>query len=326
MKAIHYTRYGGPEVLQLVEVERPTPAVHQVLIQVAAAGVNPLDDHFMRAEPWMVRASSGWTRPKNPRLGADVSGIVVEVGEEITKFKVGDRVFGDVGPSGLGSFAEYAVGTELELTHLPEDVPFDIAAAAPVAALTAVQGLRDYAKLVPGERVLINGASGGVGHCAVQYAKAQGAEVTAVCSGRNADFARSLGADHVIDYTREDFARTGAQYDLILDMVANRKVSDLRRALTPAGRCIVGGFSSLGYLFGLLLQAPLGNRKGQKVIMMPSAKVVVDDLNLVAEMMQQQTLVPSIEARFSLEQTPEAMAHLATARTRGKLIIEVAPQ
>jgi NADPH:quinone reductase-like Zn-dependent oxidoreductase len=233
MKAIVYTTYGSPEVLQLKDVEKPTPKDNHVLVKVHAASANPADWHLMRAEPFLARFANGLLKPKNTRLGADVAGRVKAVGRSVRRFQVGDAVFGELPLDELGSFAEYVCVSEELLALKPAKLTFEQAAAVPLAAFTALQGLRDKGQIQPGQTVLINGASGGVGTFAVQIAKSFGTEVTGVCSTRNLDMVRSIGADHVIDYTQADFTNNGQRYDLIFDAVGNRSVSDYKRALRP---------------------------------------------------------------------------------------------
>src|SRR5689334_18498300 len=233
MQAIVYTTYGSPDVLQLKEVEKPTPKDNQVLVRIHAASANPADWHLMRAEPFLARFANGLLRPKNTRLGADIAGRVEAVGSNVTRFHVGDEVFGGLGLNELGGFAEYVCASEALLALKPARLTFEQAAAVPLAAFTALQGLRDKGQIQAGQKVLINGASGGVGTFAVQIAKAFGTEVTGVCSTRNLDMVRSIGADHVIDYTQADFTKSGQRYDLIFDAVGNRAVSEYKRALRP---------------------------------------------------------------------------------------------
>jgi len=252
MKAILYTRYGSPDVLQLKDVEKPMPKHNQVLVKVHAASANPADWHLMRAEPFLARFANGLLKPKNTRLGADVAGRVEAVGSNVTRFQVGDDVFGELPLNELGSFAEYVCAPEELLALKPARLTFEQAAAVPLAAFTALQGLRNKGHIQPGQSVLINGASGGVGTFAVQIAKSFGTEVTGVCSTRNLDMVRSIGADHVIDYTQADFTKTNQQYDLIFDAVGNRSVSDYKRALRPNGICAVAGFTSLSRLFQIM--------------------------------------------------------------------------
>src|ERR1700704_922147 len=242
MKAIVYRCYGSPDVLRFEDIEKPTPADDQLLVKIRAASVNPLDWHYMRGTPYLVRADSGLGKPTDPRLGVDFAGTVEAVGKDVKRFKPGDEVFG----GRFGAFAEYvAVREDRALALKPANVTFEQAASVPIAALTALQGLRDKGRIQPGQKVLINGASGGVGTFAVQIAKSFGAEVTGVCSTRNVALVRSIGADHVIDYTQEDFTKNGQRYDLIFDAVGNRSVSDYKRALSPNGICAVAGFTTL---------------------------------------------------------------------------------
>jgi NADPH:quinone reductase-like Zn-dependent oxidoreductase len=262
MKAITFTKYGAPGVLQLTEVEKPTPKDNQVLVRVQAASANPLDWHRMRGAPFIARMSEGLLRPQNPRLGADIAGRVEAVGSKVTEFQPGDAVFGIC----TGSFAEYACAGESKLALKPANLSFEAAAAVPVAAFTALQGLRDKRQIQTGQRVLINGASGGVGTFAVQMAKSFGAEVTGVCSTRNLYLVRSSGADHVVDYTQEDFTRNGQQYDLVYDAVGNRSVSDYKRALGPRGICVIAGFTSLPRMFEHMILGPRMSTAGGKTI------------------------------------------------------------
>ena len=241
MKAIVYTEYGSPDVLQFKEVVKPAPKQDEVLVKVYAVSVNAADIHLLRADPFLIRLSSGLLKPKNNILGSDIAGRVEAIGSAVKQFKPGDKVFGDISGCGWGGFAEYVCARENALALKPANLSFEEAAAVPMAAVTALQGLRSKGQIQPGQKVLINGASGGVGSFAVQIAKAFGAEVTAVCSTRNFDRARSIGADHVIDYTKEDFARNGQEYDLILAANGDRSISDYRRALTPRGAYVMTG-------------------------------------------------------------------------------------
>src|ERR1700729_3283717 len=271
MKAIVYHDYGSPDVLQLEEIEKPVAADNEVLIKVRAASINPLDWHFMRGTPYIVRiVMTGLSKPKNPRLGVDVAGQVEAVGSKVTQFKAGDEVFGTC----RGAFAEYVCTSESNLVIKPNNVTFEQAACVPIAAFTALQGLRDKGQIQPGQKVLINGASGGVGTFAVQIAKSFGAEVTGVCSTRNMDMVRSIGADYVIDYTQEDFTKRGQAYDLIFDCVGNHSLSACRRVLGPQGICIlVGQLSGRGMisiLARLMAALVLSRLLGQKLVMVPA--------------------------------------------------------
>jgi NADPH:quinone reductase-like Zn-dependent oxidoreductase len=237
MTAILYCDYGAPEVLTLEDVEKPTPGDGQVLVRVRAAAVNPLELHYMRGTPYVMRLQAGLFEPEDPKVGVDVAGRVVAVGSKVTRFKPGDEVFG----TAPGALAQYALATDTKLVHKPANLSFEQAAAVPVAALTALQGLRDKGRARSGDTVLINGASGGVGTFAVQIARTMGLHVTGVCSGRNVARVRALGAQHVIDYTREDFTRGNARYDIVLDLVGNRGLLEVRRVLEPGGRYVLIG-------------------------------------------------------------------------------------
>jgi NADPH:quinone reductase-like Zn-dependent oxidoreductase len=317
MKAIVYTTYGSPDVLQLKDVEKPTPKDNQVLVKVHAASANPADWHLMRAEPFLARFANGLLKPKNTRLGADVAGRVEAVGRNVTWFQVGDAVFGELPLHELGSFAEYVCVSEELLALKPANLTFEQAAAVPLAAFTALQGLRDKGQIQPGQTVLINGASGGVGTFAVQIAKSLGTEVTGVCSTRNVDMVRSIGADHVIDYTQVDFTKTGQQYDLIFDAVGNRSVSDYKRALHPNGICAVAGFTSLSRLFQTMF---LG---GKRVGLMETAKANQKDLVFIKELLEAGKVVPVIDRHYPLRETAEAIRYLEAGHARGKVTIMV---
>src|SRR5215203_7328825 len=248
MKAIVYTEYGSPDVLQFQDVEKPAPRDNEVLVKVHAASANPADWHLMRAEPFLARLANGLLKPKNTKLGADLAGRVEAIGGNVTQLQVGDDVFGEMPLNELGTFAEYVCAPEGLLALKPARMTFEQAAAVPLAAFTALQGLRDKGQIQPGQRVLINGASGGVGTFAVQIAKSFGTEVTGVCSTRNLDMVRSIGADHAIDYTQADFTQSGQRYDLIVDIPGNHSLSDCRRALTPKGTYVLIGHDHFGKL------------------------------------------------------------------------------
>lgn len=317
MKAIIFPNYGSPDRLVLQEVATPTPKENQVLVKIQAAAANPLDWHRLRAAPFIVRLSDGLFKPKNTRLGADIAGIVEAVGPAVTQFKPGDEVFGDVG---AGGFAEYVCVKETALAPKPANCTFAEAAAVPVAAFTALQGLRDKGKLQAGQKVLVNGASGGVGTYTVQIAKAWGAEVTGVCSTRNLELVRGLGADQVIDYTQTDFTRTGQRYDLIYDAIGNYTVADYRRALTPHGVCAVAGFTTLPRLFNVML---FGSRGGQPVASF-MAQPNQADLLVLKDLLAAGKIVSVIDRTYPLAQTADAIRYLETGRARGKVIITVA--
>ena len=318
MKAILFPRYGAPDVLRLQEVEKPTPKDNEVLVKIHAAAANPLDWHKMRAAPFLVRLSDGLLAPKDPRLGADIAGRVVAVGRQVTQFQVGDEIFGEIG---VGGFADYVAVKERAIAPKPANLSFAQAATIPVAGFTALQGLRDTGKLQSGQTVLVNGASGGVGTFAVQIAKAFGAQVTGVCSTRNLDLVRKLGADQVIDYTQTDFTRTSQRYDLILDAIGNRSVADCRRALTPQGICAVAGFTTMARLFQIILFGSWGGQKMSSFLANPNQK----DLLILKELVETGRVVPVIDRTYPLAETAEAIRYLETGRARGKVIIAVAP-
>ena len=320
MKAIICTRYGSPDVLQFTEMEKPLPQDHQLLINVHAASVNALDWHSMRGTPFLYRLGGGLRKPKDQRLGVDLAGRVEAIGNNVTQFQPGDEVFGVC----AGGFAEYAAAPEKSLALKPADLSFEEAAAVPVAAITALQGLRDTGQIQPGQKVLVNGASGGVGTFAVQIAKSFGAEVTGVCSTRNLDMVRSIGAEHVIDYMHDDFTKHGQRYDLIYDAVGNRSVSDYKRALSPQGTCVIVGFSTLSRLFQYMVLGPWMSKIGSKKIgLMGLAKPNQQDLVLVKELLEAGKVVPVIDKRYPLREVPEAIRYLEEGHARGKAVITV---
>ncbi len=320
MKAIVHTKYGPPDVLQLKEVAQPIPKDNQVLVKVHAASANPLDWHGMRGAPFIARLDGGFLKPKNTSLGADIAGRVEAIGAAVTQFKPGDEVFGVCS----GGFAEYAVAAENKLALKPANISFEAAAAVPVAAITALQGLRDKGQIKPGQKVLVNGASGGVGSFAVQIAKSFGTEVTGVCSTQNLDMVRSIGADHVIDYTQEDFTKNGQLYDLIYDAVGNRSVSDYMRALSPQGICAVAGFTTLPRLFEHMVIGPRRSKAGGKQVgLMGLAQPNQKDLIYVKELMEAGKVVSVIDRCYPLSDTAEAIGYLEQGHARGKVVITV---
>jgi len=324
MKAIVYTKYGPPDVLELKEVEKPTPKDNEVLVKVYAASVNPADWHLMRGKPFFMRLFFGLLKPKNKILGADIAGRVEAVGRNVKQFQPGDEVFGDIADCGWGGFAEYVCVTENALVLKPASMTFEEAASVPLAAVTALQGLRDKGQIQPGQKVLINGASGGVGTFAVQIAKSFGAEVTGVCSTRNLDMVRSIGADQVIDYTQEDFTQNGQRYDLIVDAVGNRSVSDYKRALSPKGICVIIGYSSPVLLFQHMFLGPCISMTGSKKIgLMGEAKPNKKDLVFMKELLEGGKVVPVIDRRYPLSEVAEALRYLEEGHARGKVVITV---
>lgn len=316
MQAILFHNYGSPDVLQLEEVDKPTPQEDQVLIKIHACAANPLDWHRMRADPVLVRLGDGLRRPKNPRLGADIAGVIEAVGSAVKTLQPGDEVFGEIG---AGGFAEYACVKETAVVPKPANLTWVEAAAVPVAGLTALQGLRDTGKIQPGHKVLVNGASGGVGTFAVQIANAFGAEVTGVCSTRNLELVRELGADHLIDYTQTDFTQEPQKYDLILDAVGNKSVAAYRRVLTPQGTCAVAGFTTLPKMLPIMLFGTMGGQPVRSYLAQPNQP----DLLVLKELLEQGKIRAIIDRQYGLTQTADAMRYLETKRARGKVVVTV---
>jgi NADPH:quinone reductase-like Zn-dependent oxidoreductase len=321
MKAIVYTEYGSPDVLRLQDVERPVPKGGEVVVKVRAASVNALDRHFLRGTPRLARLFMGWRRPKLRCLGVDVAGEVAAVGKDVSDLKPGDPVFGTC----RGAFAEYAWTKRERLLPMPAGVSFEEAAAVPIAGFTALQALRDVGKIAPGQKVLIDGAGGGVGGFAVQIAKAFGAEVTAVCGTGNLETMHSLGADHVVDYGREDFTRNGSRYDLILGANAFHSLLDYRRALAPDGIYVMTGGGGSQMLQAMLL-APLLSLAGSRKLRMKGAKARQQDLQALKELLETGKIKPVIDRRYPLSETAAAMRHLEAGHTRGKIVITVGPR
>lgn len=317
MRAIVFDRYGSPDVLQLKEIDVPVPEDNQVLVRVQAASVNPLDWHRMRGQPYLMRAGEGLTKPKNDGLGADLAGRVEAVGKDVSQFQPGDEVFG----MSIRTLAEYASVSEEGLVLKPANLTMEQAAAVPVGAITALQGLRDKGELQLGQKVLINGAAGGVGTFAVQIAKSIGAEVTGVCSTRNVEMVRSIGADDVIDYTREDFTRGGNLYDLIFDCAGNRSFSDCRRVLKPKGILVVVGAFDRPLLRAVkaLLISPFVSQKLVPFL----SKRSKEDLILLKELIESGKVSPVIDRRYPLSEVPEAMGYLEARHARGKVVITI---
>lgn len=321
--AVVYCDYGPPDVLKIEQVEKPVPADGQLLVRVRAASVNPLDWHFMRGRPYLMRVDSGLRKPKSTRLGVDFAGTVEAVGRSVTRFRPGDEVFG----GRTGALAEYVTVSEARAVVIkPSNVTFEQAAAVPVAALTALQALRDKAGVQPGMNVLINGASGGVGTFAVQIAKHLGAEVTGVCSTRNVELVRSLGADHVVDYTRQNFTEGTARYDVMLDNVGNHPLGACRRVLTPHGRYVlIGGGGPHDHLllgpFGRVIGAYLLSRVSSQSMSMFISELNARDLAVLAELVRAGTITPVIDRRYRLSEAREAIRYLEQGRARGKVIV-----
>ncbi|MFL7840284.1 MAG: NAD(P)-dependent alcohol dehydrogenase [Candidatus Promineifilaceae bacterium] len=318
MKAMVYTQYGPPEVLQFMEVEKPTPAEDEVLVEVRASSLNFGDVALLKGSPAVVRFSSGLRKPKYPILGGDVTGRIVGIGRHVRRFQPGDEVFADIGSHGFGAYAEYVAVPEKALALKPANASFAEAGAAPQAAVVALQGLRDSSQVQAGQKVLINGASGGIGPYAVQIAKAFGAHVSAVCSTANLDFLRSIGADEVIDYTAQDFTQSGQTYDVIFDIVANRSVSDYARVLTPEGAYVACAFNATSLFLG-----PLISRTGNKKIVSLIHKPNTADLLVIKELFEESKIVSVIDSCFPLAELATAVRHWEEENPRGKVVITV---
>jgi NADPH:quinone reductase-like Zn-dependent oxidoreductase len=320
MKAVVYTQYGPPEVLKFKDVEKPIPKDNQVLVKIKAASVNAADWHLMRADPFLARLAIGLFKPKYKILGADIAGTVEAVGRTIKQFKPGAEVFGDLSAYGWGAFAEYACVPEEALVMKPSNLSFEEAAAVPLAALTALHALRDFGRLQPGQKVLINGASGGVGTFAVQIAKAFAAEVTGVCSAGNMEMVRTLGADHVLDYTKEDFTRNGNRYDLILAANGYHPIGDYKRALNPKGTYVMTGGTGPQMLEALFYGPWIsltGSQKMGNILSKPNQK----DLVFLKELIEAGKIKPAIDRRFPLSHVAEAIQYLEEGHARGKVVV-----
>jgi NADPH:quinone reductase-like Zn-dependent oxidoreductase len=319
MKAIVYEKYGPPDVLELKEVEKPAPKDDEVLIRVHAASVTFGDLAAVKGEPFMVRLSLGLREPKFKIPGKDLAGRVEAVGAKVKEFKPGDEVFGDISECGWGAYAEYVAVPESAIVLKPTNISFQQAAAAPESAVVALQGLRDKGHIQPGQKVLIYGASGGIGTFAVQIAKSFGTEVTGVCSTRNLELVRSIGAEHVIDYTKEDFAHNGKRYDLILATAGYRSIFDYQRALSPKGNYVATG-GSMAQVFQPMLLGPwlsTGGRKMSNLAMKPNKK----DLTFIKELIEAGKVTPVIDKSFPLSELPEALRYYGEGHSRGKVVI-----
>ncbi len=325
MKAIVYSRYGSPDELRLEEVPRPRPEGDQVLVEIHAGSIDAPDWRLLRSKPFLVRAHSGWLRPKYTILGCDIAGVVVAVGPRATQLRVGDEVFGDLALHGYGGFAEYVCPTERALVQKPVGVSFETAAASGMVATSALQGLRDYAHVVPGEEVLVVGASGGLGTFAVQVAKVLGAKVTAVCSTGKIELARALGADRVIDYTQEDFLAGPTRYDVIFAVNGYRPIGEYRRALAPEGRYVAAG-GAWPQIREALLLGPLLSLVGRKKLGSAPARATQEDLRYVGGLLESGKLRAVIDRRYPLRQVPDAIRYVEEGHALGKVVIQVRPE
>jgi len=326
MKAIVRDKYGPPDVLELKDIDKPVLGDDEVLVRVHATSVNPADWHLLRGEPYIARLQLGLRKPKDRVLGCDVAGRLEAVGKDVTMLRAGDEVFGSPFMHGLGAFAEYVCVSEGLLASKPATLSFEQAATVPLAAMTALQGLRDHGRIEAGHRVLIVGASGGVGTFAVQIAKYFDAEVTGVCSTRNVEMVRSLGADHVIDYTREDFTQSGQKYDLIFQLAGTRSPSECRRALTSDGTLVLSSGESDGRWIGpvdriikALVLSPFVSEKMASFTVKPDR----DDLQFLRQLIEAGTLTPVIDSTYPLAEVPEAIRYLEKGHARGKVVITV---
>lgn len=318
MKAIVYTKYGSPDVLELKEVEKPAVKEDEVLVEIYAAAVNAADWHLLRGKPFLVRLMGyGFLKPKKNILGLDIAGRVEAVGKNVKQFQPGDEVFGDIS---LGGFAEYASAVEDKLVLKPTGLSFEEAAAVPVSALTALQALRDEGKIKRGDKVLVNGASGGVGTFAVQIAKSFGAEVTAVCSTNKMEMVRSIGADHVIDYTKENFTKNGQRYDLIIAANGYHPILDYKRALSPNGIYVMAGGSG-AQMFEAMFAGPLISMTGNKKIRGVSAKPNKKDLLFLKELLESGKIRPVMDRRYPLSEVADAIKYLEEGHAIGKVVI-----
>ncbi|GIK65596.1 MAG: NADPH:quinone reductase [Chloroflexota bacterium] len=320
MKAMVYTQYGPPDVLQLKEVEKPTPQANEVLIKIHAASVNAADWHVLKADPFIARFDAGLFKPKFPILGADIAGVVESIGTGVTQFKPGDEVYADLSHCGWGGFAEYVAVPENVLALKPTNLSFPEAASVPMAALTALQGLRDKGQIRAGQKVLINGASGGVGTFAVQIAKSFGTHVTAVCSTSKMDMVRSIGADDVIDYTKEDFTRNGQQYDLILAANGYHSLFAYKRALAPNGIYVMTG-GTLSQIFQAMLLGSLVSKFGPKKMYGVLARPDPNDLAYMKDLIEAGKVTPVIDRCYPLAETAEAIRYVDAGHARGKVVI-----
>jgi NADPH:quinone reductase-like Zn-dependent oxidoreductase len=316
MKAIVQNAYGSPDGLKLKDIDKPEITENDVLVRVHATGLNAGDVFTLKGSPWLVKTSVGFPNPKDYILGWDMAGVVESVGEKVTRFKPGDEVYAACSHT----LAEYVRVAEENLAHKPANFTFEQAASVPTAALTALQGLRDAGKLQSGQMVLINGASGGVGTFAVQIAKALGAEVTGVCSTRNVEMVKSLGADHVVDYTKEDFTTSGHKYDLILDNVASRSLADLRRALAPQGLIVPNsGHGGMSYVIKSLIMSRFMSQHGGMFI----AQIGHEDLDYLRDLIEAERITTVIDKTYPLSETPEAFRYLEEEHARGKVVITI---
>ena len=323
MKAVAYTRFGTPDVLEPVEVDTPVPGEHEVLVKIQAASVNFGDWAFLRGEPFLVRImGAGLRTPKYPILGSDIAGRVEAVGPGVKQFQPGDEVFGDVSESGWGGFAEYDCVPENVIARKPANVPFEDAAASAQAAVVALQGLRDVGGIQPGQQVLVTGASGGIGTFVVQIATSLGGQVTGVCGTGSLDLVHSLGAEHVIDYTREDFAQGEQKYDLIIAAGGYRSIHDYKRALAPRGTYVMSG-GSMAQVYEAMFLGPFLSRRGGQTLRNLSAKPRQEDLLAIADLLETGKIKPVIDRRYTLSEVPDALRYYGRGHSHGKVVVRI---
>ncbi len=322
MKGMIYRKYGTPDVLEMAELEKPVPRDGEVLIEIKAASLNSFDLHLLKADPWLVRMTQGFFKPRNPRLGADIAGVVLSAGKDVTLFKPGDAIYADISGCGCGGFGEYVCADEKILSLKPANLSFEEAAGVPMAAVTALQGLRDVCHIQPGQKVLIQGASGGVGSFAVQIAKYYGAKVTAVCSTAKVDRVRALGADHVIDYTRVDFTAQSEKYDAILGVNGYHTLTEYKRALVPGGIYAMTG-GTTAQIFQAMFRGPWVSLFSDKKIKMVMAHPQKEDLDWLRGLLEQGKIKVPIDKKYPLHQLAEACRYLDQGHVGGKVIITI---
>lgn len=318
MNAFTYERYGSPQTLALTHLEKPTPKAREILVNIDFISLNPADWRLLRADPFFVRFEQGLLKPHSPILGGEIGGRVAAVGSQVTRFQVGDEVFGEIG---TGGFADYVCVAADKLTHKPAGVSLENTSTLTLAGGTALKALTTFGELQAGQTVLINGASGGVGTFAIQLAKILGATTTAVCSSRNLSLVHTLGADNAIDYTTTDFTAGGRTYDLIIDNVGNRSVAELNRILTPKGRCALVGFATVPHLLKSAIQAAWFSANSDKKIGLMTLNPTAEDRAYLAQLLQDGQIQPVIDRRYPFQELPQALTYLETGRARGKVIV-----
>ena len=320
MKAYTYKKYGGPEVLNIEELPKPTPSNNEVLIEVKALSLNPAEWHQLKASIWLLRLKNGLFSPRQQILGADVAGVIVEVGKDVKSLSVGDKVFGR---NFSGGIAEFTCLKEDKAAKIPNNITFEQAAAIPLASNTALYALKHMGKVQPNDRVLINGASGGIGTYLVQLARYFGAEVTAVCSEKNAKVVKSLGAAEVIDYTKQDFTRTEKKFNLIIDLVGNRSIDDIKRSMLANGRCIMVGYSNFKNMFHFILKGAILNKLTSKSFFTVDVTTQKKDLNFISELIAKREIKSIIENIYDFQAVPDAFHRLGSRRVQGKIVVKL---